>query len=208
MTEEDIKDNAENQYACIGIVIPDELLQQYCQRWLDELTKTKSIGAAIDENRTMINNIFRNDIRNHLRQLTLDKIALIIQNSSAEFINKMFVMTEQDIHDNTSKRYKSVGIVIPDNLLQPYIERWLKCLAKTTEFEKYIDENRPLETVEFRAALNDYLSQLNIANIASLIEDANDDFLNKMFVVTEDDIQHNADNHYECFDIVIPDDLL
>ncbi|CAC5360487.1 unnamed protein product [Mytilus coruscus] len=208
MTEEDIKDNVENRFECFGIVIPYDLLHQYIQRWLDDLTKTISIEFSIDRNRTMINDIFRFDTRNYLKKLTLDKIALLIQTSSVDFINKMFVMTEEDIRDNAGERYICLGIVILDNFLQHYFEKWLKCLTKTRRLEECIDENIPFKNIAFRAALNDYLRQLSIANIASLIWDANDDFLNKMFVMTEEDINDDTANRHGCFSIVIPSDLL
>ncbi|CAC5360488.1 unnamed protein product [Mytilus coruscus] len=208
MTENDIKNSAQSQFACFGIVIPDDLLQQYIQRWFDELTKTHTVEAAISQNRPLFSDKFLSSVRTHLRQLTIENIALIIQTTKADFIDKLFVMTEADNRDNAENRYECFGIVIPDDLLQPYIEKWFNYLIKTSFVVSAISQNRPLINVKFRRAVRTHMKQLTTKNIASIIQTTSEDFINTMFVMSDEDINDNAENRHECFGIIIPNDLL
>ncbi|VDI42562.1 Hypothetical predicted protein [Mytilus galloprovincialis] len=208
MTEEDTKDNAENRYECFGIVIPDDLLQLYLERWLKRLSKTSGLEKCIDDNRPLKNVAFRAALNDYLRQLNTETIALLIWDAEDEFLNKVFVMTEEDINEETANRPECLSIVIPGDLFLQYIERWFKLLTKTSKLEKLIDENRPFKNITFRTALYNYMKQLNTETIASLILNADVEFLQNMFVMTEDDIRDNTENGYELFGIIIPADLL
>ncbi|VDI28090.1 Hypothetical predicted protein, partial [Mytilus galloprovincialis] len=208
MTEEDIKDNAKNRYECFGIVIPDDLIKQYVQRWFDQMTNERRFGDAFYRSRLIFNVSFRCTLRNCMRQLPTEKIALIIQTSKNDVFNQMFVMTEDDIKDNAENQYECFGIVVSVDLLQQYIHKWLKCLTYTSDLEKCIDENRLFKNSAFRTALCNYMRQLDKETIASLISDAGEDVLNKMFVMTDEDIIDSAENQHKCFGIVIPDHLL
>ncbi|CAG2206133.1 unnamed protein product [Mytilus edulis] len=208
MAEQDIKDNAENRHECFGIVIPDDLLQQYIERWFKDLTKTWSVEYVMCDSRLLKNIMFRTSLCNYIRQLDTEKIASLILNADEDFINTMFVMAEQDIKDIAENRHECFGIVIPDNLLQQYMERWFQRLTKTSDLETFINKNRPIKNVTFRIALNEYMRQFNTEKIASLIWNANGDFINTMFVMADKPINVNTENRLECFGIVIPDDLL
>ncbi|XP_052084012.1 uncharacterized protein LOC127721316 [Mytilus californianus] len=208
MTEDDIKYNTVNRYECFGIVIPDDLLHQYIQRWFNDLTKTPSVDNTIEKNRPLLNITFSGAIRTYMAKLTTEQIAQIIKTAHDDFINLMFVMTQEDIKDNCANRYEFFGIVIPDDLLQQYLERWINSVTKTSEVEKFIDKNRPSKNETFRSALCNYTRQLNTETISSLFLSANDDFLNKMFVISEENINDYADNCHNCFGVVITSDLL
>ncbi|CAG2197195.1 unnamed protein product [Mytilus edulis] len=208
MLEEDIKDNAENRYKGFGIVIPDDLLQQYIERWFELLTKTNELQKFVDKNRPITNVKFLTTLSNCLRKLNTEKIAFLIWNADGDFINTMFVVAEEDIQCNAENRYECFGIVIPIDILQQYIERWFQRLTETIDLQKYIDRNRPMKNSTFRNAMCNYMRELNTEKITFLIWNAGGDFINTMFVMAEEDIKENAENRYECFGIVIPDDLL
>ncbi|CAG2198732.1 unnamed protein product [Mytilus edulis] len=219
MTEKDIKEETENQHERYGIIIPTDLLQQYTERWFNRLTFTRCIEKFMDTSRPLKNVTFCSTLSNYIRQLNTETISCIIQTANSDFINKMFVMIEADLDDTSKDRYEYFGIVIPDNLLQQYIERWFECLTTTMDLEKYINKNRLMKNITFCTALRIHMKQLNIEKICSLIQTAKGDFINKMFVITEDDvddkseiiyerIKDNTDNRYEYFGCVIPDSLL
>ncbi|CAG2198303.1 unnamed protein product [Mytilus edulis] len=134
--KEDIKDNAENRYECFGIVIPDNLLQHYIKRWLKCLTKTSGLEKCIDDNRPLKNVAFRAALNDYLRQqLNTETIASLISDAEEEFLNKMFVMTDEDINEETANRPVCLSIVIPGDLFLQYIERWFKLLTKPSKLE-------------------------------------------------------------------------
>ncbi|CAG2197194.1 unnamed protein product [Mytilus edulis] len=187
--------------------MPDDQLKQYIDRWLGDLTKTTSVRDVIAENSLFINVKFRNALRHYMKQLSTEQIASIIQTANYEYINLMFVMSEEDINDNPENRYECFGIVIPDDLLQQYINRWFDVSTKMY-FQSVIDKNRLMINVKFRSALRTYIQQLTTENIAFIIQTADADFLNTMSVMTEEDINDNSVNRYECFCIPIPDQLL
>ncbi|CAG2198750.1 unnamed protein product [Mytilus edulis] len=208
MTEEDIKDNAKYRYECFGIVIPDDLVQQYIERWFDDLTKTSYVEVVIQENRPLNNVTFRSMLRTFIKQLTTDKICLIIQSANNDFINKMFVMTEDQIRDNADNGYECLGIVIPHVLLQKYIQRWFEDLTKADHVDDILDKNRLLLNITFYCAVKTYIKQLTTEQIASIIQTKKINILNTLFVMTENDIKSDEANQHKCLCIVIPDDLV
>ncbi|XP_071139683.1 uncharacterized protein [Mytilus edulis] len=208
MADEDIKEYSENQYECFGIVFPYDLLNQYIQRWFEHLTKASYVEDVIDKNRLFVNISFRCTLRNYMRQLPTETIASIIQTSKDNFFNRMFVMTEDDIIDNSENQYKCFGIVIPYDLLQQYIQRWFDHFTNARRVDEAIHKNRLFFNVSFRCALRNYMRQLPTEKIASIIQTSKNKLLNQIFVMTEEDIIDNAENRYECIGIVIPDELL
>ncbi|CAG2198312.1 unnamed protein product [Mytilus edulis] len=206
MKEEDIRENDRNQYECFGIVIPDNLLQQYCQRLCDNLAKTVWVGMIIIANRPLRNVTFCTTFCNYLKQLTKVQIASLIQTVENDFLNNLFFIAEEDIKENVDNHYKCFCIVIPDDLLQQYCQRLFDNLTKHHHYS--VERNRLLMNITFRATFCTYINQLTKAQIASIIQTAEDDFINEMFVMTEQDINDNAKNQYECFGIVIPSVLL
>ncbi|CAC5380299.1 unnamed protein product [Mytilus coruscus] len=208
MTDDDIKDNAENRVDCVGIVIPDDLLHQYIERWFDHLAKQIFPAEFMETNRSFMNVTFRTALRSYTKQLNTETIASLIQIGNAEFLNTMFVMTKDDIKGNAENRVDCVGIVLPDNMFQQYIERWFDGMIQSVSIDKYIDVSRCLNDVSFQKSLRTYIKQLSREKIDKIIQRGNSNFLNMMFVMTEEDIKDNAENRYECFGIVIPNDLL
>ncbi|CAG2198306.1 unnamed protein product [Mytilus edulis] len=208
MTENDINDKAESRYEWFGIVIPDEILQQYIEKYFDRLTNEYSVVTDIHKNRALKNIKVHTALRTHMKQLTREEIALLIQNSVHIFFNTMFVMTENDIKNSAQSQFACFGIVIPDDLVQQYIQRWFDELTKTHTVEAAISQNRPLVSDKFLSSVRTYLRQLTIENIALIIQTTQADFIDKLFVMTEADNRDNAENRYECFGIVIPDELL
>ncbi|CAG2198754.1 unnamed protein product [Mytilus edulis] len=121
----------------------------------------------------------------------------------------MFVMEDNDIKDIAVAQYECFGIVIPNVLLQQYIERLFDNLTSMYNMHYLNDvDNRPLMNVLFRRAVRCHMRQLQTEKIASIIQTAGDVFLNTMFVKTDNDIDVNTEKGYKCFSIVIPDDLL
>ncbi|CAG2207688.1 unnamed protein product [Mytilus edulis] len=176
MTEDNIKDYAENTYECLGIVLPEDLLLQYIIKWFPRKNTTTSSKEFLNDNRLLMNDTFRNALRTFMNDSKTELIASLIQNSSIDIFNTVFVMTEDEIKDNAENRYECFGLVIADNMLQ--------------------------------TALRTYFKQLNTEDIEAPICTGGRDFLNKMFVMTKEDIKDKIDNQFECFGIVIPCHLL
>lgn len=164
------------------IVIPHDLLQQYNERWFECFTETKQLETYIDKSTSIQNVTFRTACSNYMSQLNSDKIASLIWNADVDFINTMFVMSEEDVKDNDKNRYERFGIIISDDLPQHYIERWYECLTNTRELQKYIEKIRPIKNETFRYAMCNLLRKLNTHKNASLIWNANEDLINTMLV--------------------------
>ncbi|CAC5380301.1 unnamed protein product [Mytilus coruscus] len=207
MSDDDINDNAENRNECFGVVIPDDLLQKYIEKWFDHLTKNVSPKLYVDRNRLFMNVTFRTALLSYTKQLRTETIATLIKNGTTKFINTMFVMKENDIKDNAENRNECLGIVIPVDLLQQYIERWFGDLTKSRSPKNFVNDNRSYMNVKFRTALRSYMKQLNTKTIAGIFKIGRDEFLNTLFVMTEDDIKENAENRLDNVGIVIPDDM-
>lgn len=114
VTEADIKENVENRYECSNIVIPDDLLLQYIVIFFYSLTTADSVEIIIDTNRCFFNNTFRVALKTYMKQLTRVEIRNLIQTGGTDFVKTLFVMTEDDIEENTDNRYGCFGIVITD----------------------------------------------------------------------------------------------
>ncbi|CAG2198757.1 unnamed protein product [Mytilus edulis] len=143
----------------------------------------------INENRNFNNFQFRNKLFDFVKHLTNQEKSELIKTADIDFLSTMFVMKE-DIEDNFDKEYtcKWLNVVIPDDLLQQYIEKWFDHLTKSDQISCYIDKNRLMTNARFRTAFRNYMTQLNVEQIAFLIETGTADFLTIMFVMTEDDI--------------------
>ncbi|CAG2198731.1 unnamed protein product [Mytilus edulis] len=204
MSEVDIKDNARNRYECIGIIIPDGLLETYIMRWFNGLAQTDSVEEYMNMNRPLNNEICRTQLLTYIRQLDVTKIGTLIQTGSRDFINTMFVMTKEDIKDNAEYRYECFGIVLSDDLLQQYIEKCFDGLTKTDSVKESIDANRCFVNRTFRISLQNYIKQLTLGKIRNLIQTGSRDFVNTMFVITENDIKADSENRQEYFVLFFP----
>ncbi|CAG2224381.1 unnamed protein product [Mytilus edulis] len=131
VTEDDINDNAKNRYEWFGIIIPDDMLQIYIEKYFDRLTNNFTMVQNIHLNRAIRHVKGRTALRTHMKQLSKVKIASLIQNAVHIFFNTMFVMTEEDIKENAQKKYECFAIVIPHDQIEQYIRRWFDYLIKS-----------------------------------------------------------------------------
>lgn len=113
----------------------------------------------VNDNRPLMNDIFNAALCTFLRQLDREDIKNLIQNRSHDFVNTMFVLTEDDINDNPANLLACIGIVIPTDLLQYYIERLFGGLTKADSVKKCIDANRCFMDVSFRIAIQTNLHE-------------------------------------------------
>ncbi|CAG2222568.1 unnamed protein product [Mytilus edulis] len=209
MREDEIKDNAENRYECFGIVIPHELLVQYLCRWIDlTLLIAYSVREYIDDNRSFMNLTFNSCIRILMRAQFTEYYQYYIQLENMDILNSMFVMTEEDIMNRSGSRHECIGVIIRDDLIQPYIRKWFEYVTNADSVKEYMNANRPLKNTTFKTALRTFLRQLDRYNIENLIQTGSSTFVYTMFVMTAVDFKDNAENRLECFGIVIPCDLL
>ncbi|CAG2198304.1 unnamed protein product [Mytilus edulis] len=129
----DIKDEVENrfrEYQSFSIILPDDLVQQYIYRWFGDLTKSNSTKAHFKDNRLFKSVTFRIALNSFMRQINQETVGSIIRTGSKDFLNTMFVKTEHDIKDFAKEQYECFGIVIPERILQPYIDRWFHDLTR------------------------------------------------------------------------------
>ncbi|CAG2198728.1 unnamed protein product [Mytilus edulis] len=203
LTVDDIRENAENNYESFGFIIPEDLLEKYIEKWINSVKTADSVKECMDVNRPLMNAKFCSAVRNYMRQLDKEKIAFIIDTTEDDFLNTMFVMKEEDINDNSRNTFECFGIVITDDLIQKYIKSWLGKVSCANSVKEYMNANRPSMDVSFRSVFRTYLRQLEKEEIGNFILRGDVDFVNKMFVMTEEDIQENAENKYEYFGIVI-----
>ncbi|CAG2206135.1 unnamed protein product [Mytilus edulis] len=204
MKKNDIKDLFEyynEEYKCFGIVLPDDMLQQYIKQWFGALVETKSTHKLMKNNRLFKCVAFRTALKSYMKQLATEHVAYIIQTGSTDFLNTMIVMSEDDINDFVKNQNERFCIVIPEGMVHNYIDRWFDDLtkyvgeddswsetynampfsirsreAKTRMVTEFINENRPLENLAFRYALRTYINQLTTEKIAFLIHTAKDSF--------------------------------
>ncbi|CAG2198733.1 unnamed protein product [Mytilus edulis] len=203
---DEIKDSS--RYDCFGIVLPNNLIQQYIERWFNGLTEADSVRYYMSNNRPLKNITFRSSVRTYMRELNTKQITALIQDGNDDFLNKMFVMTDASIVDNLDNLCECFGIVVPVESVQHYVEKLFHRLVNTNRVKEFLNVGRHLMDNTFLTAMCSYVQQLNQCDIVCLIKNGTSDFLNTMFVMTEDDIKNNGANRYECFGIVIPDDML
>lgn len=91
----------------------------------------------------------------------------------------MFVLTENDIKENSDNRQECFGIIIPNDLLTQYIERWFDGMAKTDSKREYIDENRMFMNSKFQSILNSHVNRINSKKLTFLNRNGNIDFLKR-----------------------------
>ncbi|CAG2222567.1 MFM1 [Mytilus edulis] len=177
MTEEDIKDIAENQYECFGIVIPDDILQQYIEQWFRHLNKTNLLKKFLNKSRLLMNVTFRSTVRTYMKQLNNENIAYLIKAANSDFLNIIFVMREDEIKDNAENRYE---------LLVQYLCRWIDLtLSITYSVREYIDDNRSFMNLTFNSCIRILMRAQFTEYYQYYIQLTNMDILNSMFVMKE-----------------------
>lgn len=163
MTEDDIKDIAEKQYECFGIVILDDMLQKYIIWWFKHLTKTNKLTKFLNKSRSLMHVTFLSTVRAYMKQLNNENIASLIKDANSDFLNMIFVMTEVEIKDNAENRYEYLGIVIPKELLLQYISRSMNLtLSIAHSVKEYIDDNRSFMNNTFIANIRNLMKNQTI----------------------------------------------
>ncbi|CAG2206136.1 MFM1 [Mytilus edulis] len=155
MTEVEIKDNAENRYEYLGIVIPKELLLQYISRWMNlTLSIAHSVKEYIDDSRSFMNNTFIANISNLMKKQTIKYWQNYIQFANKDIINTMFVMTEYDIKHRSENRYECIGFVTRGYLLKFYIKTWFAYVTHADSVMEYVSSNRAFINYTFNRIEN------------------------------------------------------
>ncbi|CAG2198758.1 unnamed protein product [Mytilus edulis] len=173
MTDDEIQERGQNRYECFGIIIPDDLLLQFIDRWFNHLTTSPNSLYFIRLSRPLMSVTFRTALHTYTTQIKKEAIAPLIQYGDCDLLNSMFVMSDDDINDNAENRNEWFGVVIPDDLLQQYIEKWFDHLTKHMSPKLYVDRNRLFVNITFRTALHSYTKQLQTENNCNFYEKRN-----------------------------------
>ncbi|CAG2198729.1 unnamed protein product [Mytilus edulis] len=160
MTEDDIRDNAVNRYETFGIVISDDeyVFQQYIERWFECLTEADSVKECINANRSVLDVSFRTALRTYIKQQDKEEIQSLIQTGSSDFLNTMFVLTDNEkVIDNEDNQFECFGIFIPVDLLEEYITRWIDCMTKADSMMEFVRANRSSMNILLQSYLEAYI---------------------------------------------------
>lgn len=195
------------------IFISVNKLQMYMKRVFGDMVGSRDVSFNFNENINFDDIEFCNMFLDLMKNLSSHEIIELIKTASTDFLSRMFVMSEVDIHDRFKykfEQYLCFGIILPEDILHHYLDR---CFEMTINGHRcsIFKSNRLSKNVTFKLAMRTYTRQLDKEQISSLILNGNSDFINKMFVMTENDIENDLCSSLEMFKnvgIVIPDDLI
>ncbi|VDI17828.1 Hypothetical predicted protein [Mytilus galloprovincialis] len=202
-------DNESTHYL---IPISSDKLQMYMKRVFDDMVSSCNVILDIFvKNKNLENVEFRALLCEFMEHLSNQAIIALIEKANMDFLNNMFVRKKKDIKDKVTglyQEYECFGIILTDDVLHQYIEKWFTALIGTKSPHELMKKNRLFKCFTFCTALKSYLRRLNTENIASIIQTGSKDFLNTMIVMAEHDINDFAKNQNERFGIVIHEGML
>lgn len=132
-----------------------------------------------------------------MKELSKDNVKRLINQASSDFINRIFVISEEVIKHESFWEYERYGIVVPKDLLQMYIERVFSDITKSV----YVPVNRNSENNTFRDILYFYTSSFSETKLISLIDTASSKSMRRMFISEGGDLKELDSPryaHYMC----------
>ncbi|CAC5399270.1 unnamed protein product [Mytilus coruscus] len=195
-------------YERYRIILHNDHLQQYIARMFDDITKSDNVEHYMRRSRCCRNKLFRSALLTYMSNLSPSKIANLVQDASKSFVQVMFVMAEEDINRRSLIIYKRYGIKISGDLIQSYKIRIFKEIVTCIDVQKYFDLCRCSRNKEFNTVLQRYMIELSSNQIAKHMNIAGTSFLQRMFVMKEEDIKQSSFLVYERYGIKINEDLM
>ncbi|CAC5399266.1 unnamed protein product [Mytilus coruscus] len=177
----------------LSIVIPDELTPIYIKRIFDHISANECVEACLQDNRNKKNEMFYTRLLIYMKELSKDNVKRLMDQASSDFINRMFVLSEEDIKDESYWEYERYGIVVPEDLLQMYIERVFSDMIKSV----YISVNRNSKNKTFRDTLYSYTSSFSETKLISLIDTASSKCMRRMLISEGGDLIELNSPRYE-----------
>ncbi|CAG2217843.1 unnamed protein product [Mytilus edulis] len=197
MKEKDIKESvysSKSFHQSYGIVIPKDDISMYLERVCNEMKSCSDVVSYISELRCSRNVDFNNALNRFMNDRPFirieelkklhgsawgEKIKHLIEFASQDFIDRLCVLTVEEIKDNSKLEFEQYGVVIPEDYRRLYIARVFDALKKSDTTENYLKHNRNNQTKTFQTSLRSFIEQLQEDEIRNLIQTASSNFLNK-----------------------------
>lgn len=197
---EDMKGNI-NMEMRPHIVIPSDCTTLYTKRVFDNLAESDCVESCLLDNRNKQNRLFRTTLQTYMTNINRHELETLIKHAgTSEFINRMLVISEEEIKSESYWQYERYGIVLPTDYLHMYIERVLDDLKGSL----YLPMNRNTENKSFREEIYRHISSLSKDEIESMIQKGSSKFISRMFMSTNGDFEDIRLRRDECYLIFIP----
>ncbi|CAG2189846.1 unnamed protein product [Mytilus edulis] len=182
------------------IVIPDDCTAIYIKRIFDHVAKSDCVEECLQGNRNNRNETFYSKLFIHMNELNRDEVERLIHQASSDFVNRIFVISEKDINHESCWEYERYGIVVPEDLLQIYIERVFSDMTQSV----HEPVNRNSGNKTFRDTLYSYINSFSEDELTSLIQKASSKFIGRLFLSTESYSESIGLPRVECNYMFIP----
>ncbi|VDH91506.1 Hypothetical predicted protein [Mytilus galloprovincialis] len=153
------------------------------------------------------NNLNMKPIFEYFKNVNKVKINTTIENSCIDFINNFLVFKNDETKHDIDIEIEPY-ITVPDHCIPVYINRFFELIAKSNCVAGCLQENKNRNNVNFTNRLSIYMKAINKHDVGNLIKNASSDFISRMLVISKVDIKAKSYWEYECYGIVVPDDLL
>lgn len=178
--------------------------QRCIERVFAEMTKSDHLLRYVLQGNTNLN---KKPIFEYMKNLNKEDIKTVIKYSCIDFINNFLVLENDETKHNINAEIEPC-VAVPEHLIPVYIHRFLELTAKSNCVAGCFQENRNRKNVNFTNRLLIHMIAINRHDVENLIEKASSDFISRMLVISKDDIKAKSYWEYECYGIVVPDDLL
>lgn len=195
-------------YERYSIILHNDNLKQYIVRMFGDITKSDHVDNYMTRSRCCRNESFRSALLAYMSNISPPEIANLIEVASTSFVQLIFVMAEEDINLKSSSIYKRYGIKIYGDLIQSYSERNFKEIIRCMDVKEYFDLCRCSRNKEFNTVLQKFMNELSFNQMTKLMKIARTSFLQRMFVVKEEDIKQSSFLVYERYGIKIHKDQM
>lgn len=210
MKEEDLKQRAFSRnsfHKLYGIIIPKDIIHMYMERVVNDISSHTNVLTYISKLRCSSNEVFNNALQRFMNDFLSIRIKDHLKTASISFIQVMCVLTEENIKNNSPHIYKRYGFNIKCDARKEYIERVFDDMTMSDDVDKHIKGNRNRTNTIFQYGLLGLLGQLDRSKIKILIENVSIDFLNRLCVLTVDEIKDCGDD-WERYGVVIPEEYI
>ncbi|CAC5399264.1 unnamed protein product [Mytilus coruscus] len=178
-------------------------MQSYMDRTFREIVRCIDVKEYFDLCRCSRNKEFNTVLQKHMTELPLKRITRLMNKSGTSFLQRMFVMKEEDIKQSSFLVYERYGIKIHEDQMQIYIGIFFRKIEICDHVVPYIRSLRCYRNKQFKTAFQSYVYKMSPTRITELVKNASSSFVQILHVMVEEG-KHINPPVYTRYGIKIP----
>lgn len=168
-----------------AVEIPENYVHMYIKRVFNDMKRSNDILEYVRNNINHAENAFIDRLAEYMTQISKEEREVLLKEASADFVARIFVVSEQSITRRGSPIDK-FHILIPHELLNSYIAKVFADLIKSDDIEIYLQNNTNEPDVTFNEMMIAFMTKLTEQEFRTLLRDrkkTSSSSIKRLFVV-------------------------